>query len=68
MSRRRDGSKKTAPTTVRFSRDLEAWVRQAAEGHPEGMTGVINDAVRLYREKIEAKGERILNGIVGSPG
>lgn len=56
------------PTTVRFSRDLDAWVRQAAEGHPDGMTGVINDAVRLYREKVEAKQERILNGIVGSPG
>jgi len=68
MSRRRDGSKKAAPTTVRFSQDTLEFLRAAAQHHEAGIAGVVNDAVRLYREKLEAKSERILDGISSNPG
>lgn len=66
MSRRRDGSKKAAPTTVRFTQDTLDFLRAAAKHHEEGLVGVITDAVKLYRDKVEAKSERILDGIGGN--
>jgi len=42
--------KKTRPTTVRFSTELDAWVREAGAQHYAGQSGVINDAVAAWRE------------------
>lgn len=42
------------------------FIRLAARTHPEGMGGLVNDAVALYRDQVERKGERILDGIVSS--
>lgn len=58
--------KKAAPTTVRFTQDTLDFLRAAAEHHEGGLVGVITDAVKLYRDKIEAKSERILDGISGN--
>lgn len=42
------------------------FLRAAAAHHEDGLVGVITDAVKLYRDKIEAKRERILDGIGGN--
>lgn len=42
------------------------FIRVASRSHPKGMGGLINDAVALYRDQVEKKGERILDGIVSN--
>jgi hypothetical protein len=41
--------KKTPPTTVRLTPDNNVFVRDEAESHPDGQSGVLNDAVTEYR-------------------
>jgi hypothetical protein len=45
-----------APTTVRFSEDVDAWLRSRAKDHVGGAAGVIRDAVQdaMRRDKEQA--------------
>jgi len=45
-----------APTTVRFSEDVDEWLRSKARDHTGGAAGVIRDAVRdaMRRDKEHA--------------
>jgi hypothetical protein len=51
-------AKKTPPTTVRFKHDLHEFVKAYAESHPDGQSGVINDAVELYKAHVQEKERR----------
>ncbi len=62
------GLKKTKPTTVRFLPRLDDWVRSRAEEHPEGQSGVINDAVEFYMKYFERRKDKIYEMITGSNG
>jgi hypothetical protein len=58
--------KKTPPTTVRFDADNDRWIRERAASHPEGQSGVINDAVTEYRLKHEKHSDSLYNTITGA--
>lgn len=60
---KRTGEEPRQVTTVRFRRDLMDFIRSRARAHPQGMAGVINDAVALYRDHIEERGKKIRDGI-----
>ena len=45
--------KKTPPTTVRFSAELHDFIKTNAPLHPDGQSGLINDAVRYYKDRVE---------------
>lgn len=53
VARRKGQLKKTAPTTVRFLQELHEFVKEEAESHRDGQSGVINDAVAFYKEHVE---------------
>lgn len=55
-------AKKTPPTTVRFKHHLHDFVKACAESHPDGQSGVINDAVELYKAHIEKKERQYESG------
>lgn len=62
-----DKPKRTAPTTVRFSPELLAWLRSEGAKHPDGVTGVINDAVAEYRNTRDSVGRSMIRGIFNAP-
>lgn len=55
--------KKTPPTTVRFTAELHEFVKQQGALHPDGQSGVINDALAHYRKHVEKRGEKIYSTI-----
>lgn len=60
--------KKTPPTTVRFTADNHAFVKAQSEAHPDGQSGVINDAVAFYRKHVEKRAEKLYATISGANG
>lgn len=48
-------TKKTKPTTVRLFPELDSFVRELAETHPNGQSGVLNDAVQFYMESVDGR-------------
>jgi hypothetical protein len=60
--------KKTPPTTVRFTAENHAFVKAQGEMHPEGQSGVINDAMAFYRRHVESHSEKIYSTIAGANG
>lgn len=59
---------KAAPTTIRLEIELDRWVREEAEAHAKGQTGVINDAVRYYKHIMAEQGHLIFQTIVEANG
>lgn len=60
--------KKTPPTTVRFSQENHVFVKARGESHPDGQSGVINDALDFYRKHVEKRSEKIFATITGANG
>lgn len=52
---------KGRPRTVRLPHDDDTWVD--AQPHPQGFSGVISDAVRLYRENKDAQRKALLEAV-----
>jgi hypothetical protein len=44
------GERKGRPRTVRFEAGLDAWLAAVGKRHHDGMTGVITDALKYWRE------------------
>jgi hypothetical protein len=57
--------KKTPPTTVRFKPELHEFIKEQAAQHPDGQSGVINDAVSLYARHVREHGKKIFKTIEG---
>lgn len=45
------GIGKAGPRTVRFLPDLDAYLVLEGAKHADGMSGVLNEALELYRKK-----------------
>lgn len=43
--------RKAKPRTVRFLPDLDAFLVAAGKKHRDGMSGVLNEALELYRQE-----------------
>jgi hypothetical protein len=55
---------KAKPTTVRLEEPLDQYVRERALSHPDGQSGVINDAVRLLKASEDSKTNHMFSTIV----
>ncbi len=64
MPRRSGQPRKAKPTTVRLIERLDSWVRRRALEHPDGQSGVINDAVEFYKAHVEKKSGKLFDTIV----
>lgn len=53
MPRRANRPLKAKPTTVRFEKPLDEWLKARAAEHPDGQSGIVNDAVRYFKEHLE---------------
>lgn len=53
--------------TVRLPESLDQWVREYAEGRPGGQSGVAEDALQQFRERVEDKTEALHKAITGEP-
>ena len=64
---RRKGAplKKTPPTTVRLTVENHAFIKAQSELHPDGQSGVINDAVAFYLKHLASHGNLIYSTITG---
>lgn len=53
---------KSRPRTVRLPYDDETWVD--SQGHPQGFSGVLVDAVRFYREHKDEQRKALLGAVL----
>ena len=52
---------KSRPRTVRLSHEDERWVD--TQPHPQGFSGVVSDAVKFYREHVDAQRRQLLEAV-----
>ncbi len=63
MARRKGQPKKTAPTTVRLFQELHEFVRDEADRHRDGQSGVINDAIAFYKKHVERERRALMESL-----
>lgn len=53
-----------SPTTIRLLQSDLEWVREAAQSHPDGVSGVIRAALQLYRDHLNDKSDMLASVVI----